>query len=291
MIHLSSVLRALRRVYVELLAAGAVLVTVVAVVTWVGDGGPAWAWAAGAWFAAIGSVAGSKVWVARDLRRADLLWGLVGAGAVLGAAGAGGPGVVAAAVAGLAGQVGFVTWYARQHRPTGPLAVGDRLPDAPLVRLDGTATSLSELAGRPHVIVFHRGSWCPFCVVQVRDLAARYRDLDRRGYQVALISPQPAADTAALAADLDVPMAHYVDRDGAAAQALDLVQSGGLPATYGRGQVGDTVVPTVVITDAEGVVRWLRHSSDHRDRPDAATLLDVIDHGLRSGVDHVERAG
>jgi len=194
------------------------------------------------------------------------------------------PAGIAAAALALAGLGGILLYsyvYSRQHVPTGGIRVDEPLPAFPLQRTDGTATSSTELTDRPHVIMFYRGNWCPFCMVQVRELAEQYRELDRRGVGVALISAQRAKDTVELATKFDIPMQFFIDVDGAAARALDLVQVGGVPAIYSAGTTGDTTVPTVVITDARGTVLWVDSSDNHRIRPEPTAFLEVLN---RAGI-------
>ena len=59
--------------------------------------------------------------------------------------------------------------------------------------------SSKSFLGKPTAFVFIRGNWCPLCVAQVRELAADYQSLAARGIEVALIAPQPLAETRALA--------------------------------------------------------------------------------------------
>jgi len=194
------------------------------------------------------------------------------------------PAGIAAAALALAGLGGILLYsyvYSRQHVPSSRIRVDEPLPAFPLQRTDGTATSSAELTARPHVIMFYRGNWCPFCMVQVRELAEQYRELERRGVGVALISAQRARDTVELAAEFDIPMQFFIDVDGAAARALDLVQVGGVPAIYSAGTNGDTTVPTVVITDARGTVLWVDSSDNHRIRPEPTAFLEVLD---RAGI-------
>jgi len=188
---------------------------------------------------------------------------------------------VALALAGLGGILLYSYVYSRQHVPTGGIRVDAPLPAFPLQRTDGTATSSAELTDRPHVIMFYRGNWCPFCMVQVRELAEQYRELERRGVGVALISAQRAKDTVELATKFDIPMQFFIDVDGAAARALDLVQVGGVPAIYSAGTNGDTTVPTVLITDARGTVLWVDSSDNHRIRPEPTAFFEVLD---RAGI-------
>ncbi len=284
-------LRVLRRIYAE--GVGALTLVVLAVAVWrlLASGGAAWGWvgAAVAWLA-IGGYLG-YILLGRPSDRARHLWPLsvlsavgllvAGVGAASAAAGGGPLGdalaAVGVAVLGLAATLGYQYVYSRQHRSTGVPEVGDRLPDFPLATLTGEPTSSAVLRDRPRVILFYRGTWCPFCMTQVRELAARYRELDRRGVGVALISPQRSDDSAELATRFDVPMDFFVDADGAAARALDLVQAGGVPMIYGAGTDGDTVVPTVLITDARGTVIWRAVADNHRVRPDPEVFLEVLD--------------
>ncbi|MGR0218372.1 peroxiredoxin-like family protein [Agromyces sp. ZXT2-6] len=187
-------------------------------------------------------------------------------------------GVVAAVP--LAAWLGYDLWFTRQHRPAETIAVGEPLPEFPLTTPDGEEVSSEVFTHRPHVILFIRGNWCPFCMAQVRSIAEQYRELERRGVSIVFVSPQSAEDTAELADRFDVPMAFYVDRDGRAAELLDLTQRGGRAlavADRALDDDGDTVVPTAVITDADGRVVWVHHSEDHRVRPEPSTFLEVID--------------
>src|SRR5689334_11589105 len=65
--------------------------------------------------------------------------------------------------------------------PQGAVAEGDRVPDADLVRADGSTTTLADaVGGKPAVLVFYRGAWCPYCNIALqtyqRDLLPALRD-------------------------------------------------------------------------------------------------------------------
>ncbi len=273
-------MRILRRVFVEsavALGAVAIAASVLAVVR---GSSPAWLGAGLAWSPIVGYLI--YLLIAKPSTRTRHLWVLHGIalGGVVIAAFAG-PVPVAIAIPGVAAMLGYVYWYSRQHVPTTSIRTGAGLPEFPLETLDGSAVSSAVFASGSRVIMFYRGNWCPFCMVQVRQLAEQYRELQERGVGVALISPQRAEETAALAARFDIPVDFYVDRNGAAAEILDMVQSGGVPAIYGAGTNGDTVVPTVIITGRDGKVLWVTHSDNHRIRPEPTTFLEVLD---RAGI-------
>lgn len=270
--------RTITRIFVEAILALTMLVAAGAV--WQAALGQAhWLVAALPWLTASALIGGSKVapagwlrrtrsrpWVAYVIAAATTAWAV----AVSPAAGLVGAG-------GLAALAAYVEWYSKQHVPTTSFEVGSPLPEFTLTTPDGRSVSSQEFAHAPHVLVFYRGSWCPFCVAQVSALAEQYRELEQRGVRVALISPQRAGDTEELSRRFDAPMDFYVDVDGAAARALDIVQAGGTPVTYGAGTNGDTVVPTVVITRGDGEVAWVQHARDHRVRPEPSVFLEVID--------------
>jgi hypothetical protein len=47
--------------------------------------------------------------------------------------------------------------------PVGVLPIGSMLPDVELIGPDGEPTLLGEATGgRPAVVVFYRGAWCPY---------------------------------------------------------------------------------------------------------------------------------
>jgi peroxiredoxin len=269
-------IRMIKRFYVEATAVIGLAVIAVSVSSVATGGSLWWLGVVVAWLAPLGYF--GYLLVAKPSTHSRHLWPLY----VWSAFGAlcaivAGPMAAGLALLAVAALLGYAYWYSRQHVPSPVLTVGSTLPEFPLTALDGSVVSSAVLTSKPHVILFYRGNWCPFCMVQVKELAAQYRDLEARGVGVALISPQRSADTAELATRFDIPMEFFVDDGGAAAAMLDLTQAGGTPMIYGAGTNGDTVVPTVVITDSVGKVLWLEHADNHRIRPEPSTFLEVLD--------------
>lgn len=270
-----------RRVYVEVTGVLALASVVVAVAVAVTSASPGWFLAAVPGLVHLGYFALLMARGATRGRVERLAVPLVGLTATAGAVALTGDlraGIVAAVP--LAAWFGYDLWFTRQHRPAASIAVGEPLPEFPLTTPEGDEVSSEVFTHRPHVILFIRGNWCPFCMAQVRSIAEQYRELERRGVSIAFVSPQSAVDTAELARRFEVPMAFYVDRDGRAADLLDLTQRGGRALAVADRTLdddGDTVVPTAVITDGHGRVVWVHHSEDHRVRPEPSTFLEVID--------------
>ena len=124
------------------------------------------------------------------------------------------------------------------------------------------------------MVMFYRGNWCPLCSVQVKELAAAYRGISALGAKVVLVSPQPATDSRAMAERFDAPMTFLVDGGNAAARALGIQHPGGAPV--GVVDDGETVLPTAVILDADGVVRFSDETGNYRFRPHPDLFLTVL---------------
>lgn len=181
------------------------------------------------------------------------------------------------AATGFAALVAYSTWYARLDRWTGKVRVGEVLRDFTVFDESGNAVSSDSFDGAITLLVFYRGNWCPLCTAQIREVAARYRELADMGVRVVLISPQPSAKSAALAQRFDAPMAFFEDRQLAAAKRLGLEHPGGLPlGMEALGYASDTVMPTVIVTDAERIVRYLDETRDYRVRPEPSTFIGLI---------------
>jgi peroxiredoxin len=187
-------------------------------------------------------------------------------------------GVLATAVA-FGGYLAYDFWYSTLDRPDAPdLAVGKSLPEFRLENASGTEVRSTSFRGRPTLLMFYRGNWCPLCMAQIREIAAQYRELVERGVRVAMVSPQPHDNTEKLAKKFDVPFEFLVDVDNRAARALGIEVKGGIPAGMQMfGYDSDTVLPTVIITDAKGTILFSDQTDNYRVRPEPATFLRVLD--------------
>jgi peroxiredoxin len=172
----------------------------------------------------------------------------------------------------------YSVWYSRLGRTvSGTLVVGGPFPDVELQRADGSVFQSASLRGAPALLMFYRGNWCPLCMAQVKEIAARYREISQSGARVALVSPQPHENTIELAKRFDVPFEFLTDRGNRVARRLNIEMKHGLPMGMGLlGYDDDTVFPTVVVLDREGVIRWVDQTDNYRVRPEPETFLPII---------------
>ena len=76
--------------------------------------------------------------------------------------------------------------------PGGVAAPGSSMPDGELLDVQGVPTTLAQVrAGRPAVVVFYRGAWCPYCNLALRTYQAELMPaLAERGVELIAVSPQ-----------------------------------------------------------------------------------------------------
>ncbi|MCH8959481.1 MAG: redoxin domain-containing protein [Proteobacteria bacterium] len=191
--------------------------------------------------------------------------------------------LAAASLAGLclAAYATYQFWYSRLDRSASRIENGQPLPEFSALNLDGKPVYSRDLLGKPALLMFYRGNWCPFCVVQVKELAAAYRELGDRA-RIVLISPQPARKTRELAARFDVPFDFWVDTDNQAATVLGINHDQGLPAgMQALGYDTDTVLPTTIVLAADGSVLDVDETEYYRNRAEPGFLARVLErHGL-----------
>lgn len=185
---------------------------------------------------------------------------------------------LAVAVTGFSSFLIYSFWYSDLGpRRSGVLALGRALPEFAVQNETGAEILSGAWRGRPTILIFFRGNWCPLCMAQIKEVALRYREVEATGARVALISPQSQAHTQKLARKHDVGFEYYVDAEGRAARLLGIDHPGGVPLGMSVfGYDADTVLPTVVVTDRDGIVRWTHETDNYRVRPEPDLFLSVL---------------
>ncbi len=126
--------------------------------------------------------------------------------------------------------------------------------------------------------MFYRGNWCPLCMAQIKEISAQYQELEKRGVEVLLISPQPVGKSASLAKKMKVNFHFLTDEKNAMARELKIDQKFGIPLGFEvLGYASETVLPTIIITDEEGKIIFLDQTDNYRVRPEPETFLKILD--------------
>lgn len=175
--------------------------------------------------------------------------------------------------------------------PTEVATPGTALPDIEMLDVHGAATTLAAArAGRPAVLVFYRGAWCPYCNVALRayqtDLLPT---LAERGIELIAVSPQKPDGS--LAARVENELSHTVlsDPGNRLARALGVVTEHGERAKAAQRGLGidlaevnadgthELPMPTVAIIDEAGVLRWIDVRCDYTTRTEIPEILKGLE--------------
>jgi peroxiredoxin len=186
---------------------------------------------------------------------------------------------------GIGGLLLYIFWYSHLGRTENcALETGKKIPDFELKTSEGTAWSSADLDQHPALILFFRGNWCPLCMAQIKEVAARYQALEKLGVRVFLVSPQPETHTKALAKKFKVNYHFMIDERNQAASILGIDAKHGTPKGMEvLGYDSDTVLPTAILTDQNGFILFTDQTDNYRVRPEPDTFLRVFkEHGLTS---------
>jgi peroxiredoxin len=184
------------------------------------------------------------------------------------------------------------TDLAASGMPAGIAPAGTRIPDADLLDVHGSPTTLyAATGGGAAVLVFYRGVWCPYCNIA---LSAYQRhllpQLTERGIQLVAISPQRPDQSLSMQQKHDLSFTVVSDPGNVIARKLGIVTQPSDEARKAQLQLGldlttvnadGTValpMPTVAVVDAGHTVRWIDVHPDYSTRSEPEQILEAIDH-------------
>lgn len=169
-----------------------------------------------------------------------------------------------------------------------PLMKGAKAPDVKLTSSDGKMTSSlkSILNGKPTVVIFFRGVWCPYCNKHLMELGQIEGDLMKMGYQMVAISPDKPDKTMMTGEKLKTHYRLFSDSKADAIKAfgvgfrvddatfikyrdeykLNLEEWSGMNHHV-------LPVPSVFIIDKKGMIQFSQHNADYKVRMNGAEVL------------------
>jgi peroxiredoxin len=101
--------------------------------------------------------------------------------------------------------------------------VGGEMPPFLLPDHTGHLVSLDELrSSGPVAVMFHRGHWCPYCVLNLHAIAARSTEIGAAGGQVVVVMPERQQFAGDLVAETGGRFPILTDLDNAYALSLNL---------------------------------------------------------------------
>jgi peroxiredoxin len=164
----------------------------------------------------------------------------------------------------------------REERHMAGLGVGQKVTYFELPDQQDYPWSLSgQLEMGPVMLVFYSGDWSPYCNGQLASYARKYEEFESRGAQIAGISVDPPSNNARMVGKLLLPFPLLSDPEGELARLCGLWNA----------EEG-VALPSVVVIDQSGEVRYLYSGTDVADRPRDEEVLAALD-GLASGIERL----
>ena len=170
------------------------------------------------------------------------------------------------------------------------LKIGEKALNFKLPNPQGKLISLSSLLEKgPVIVTFYRGSWCPYCNLQLRALQAKLADIHKLGASLVAISPEVPDESLTeneinkmeftVLSDQDAKVASQygvawevpeflldhmrVDRQ------LDLKK-------INNGNASVLPIPATFILNTDGIVKWSYVNVDYRTRSEPDEIVEVL---------------
>ncbi|MFI9389049.1 peroxiredoxin-like family protein [Kutzneria sp. NPDC052558] len=168
---------------------------------------------------------------------------------------------------------------------------GSAMPDGDLLDAHGTPTTLTAAtAGKPAVVVFYRGGWCPYCNLALRAYQQELVPaLESRGAALVAVSPQKPDGSLSAQEANELNYAVLSDPGNQIAGQLGILTAPsdgaresqlamGLDLTAVNADGTTTLpMPTTVVLDAEGVIRWIDVHPNYTTRSEVSDILAALD--------------
>jgi peroxiredoxin len=169
--------------------------------------------------------------------------------------------------------------------------VGTALPSADLLDANGAATTLADaLGGRPSVLVFYRGAWCPYCNLALRTYQEQLVPaLAEQGVGFLAISPQKPDGSLSMAETNELTFTVLSDAGNTVASALGILSAEreasardaalalGVDVAATNGDGTDRVpMPTTIVVDAQARISWIDVHPDYTERTEPEAILAAV---------------
>ncbi len=169
------------------------------------------------------------------------------------------------------------------------LPLGKPIPNVSLTDALGNTAGLKSLqGGKPTVIIFYRGGWCPYCNLELREWQRLLPELQSAGGQLIAISPQLPDNSLNTSQKNELAYPVLSDSSLAAANAfgiafelppelIELYSKVGndLPTLNGNGQ-WVLPIPATFAFDSKGNLVFRHVESDYRQRAEPAQVIELL---------------
>jgi peroxiredoxin len=174
--------------------------------------------------------------------------------------------------------------------PSGVAAPGTAMPDGALLNVRGEDTTLAQARqGRPAVVIFYRGAWCPYCNLALNTYQQQLvPELAGRGIELVAVSPQQPDGSLTAQQTNELTFTVLSDPGNQIAGKLGILTAPSDGARQTQAKLGLDVaavnadgtatlpMPTTVLVDAEGTIQWIDVHPNYTTRSEPDEILAAI---------------
>jgi len=171
------------------------------------------------------------------------------------------------------------------------LALEQIAPSFELPNQHGQSVQLTELLAKgPVVVTFYRGSWCPYCNLQLKALQARLPEIHALGAQLVAISPQVPDGSMSEneISNMDFVVLSDQNVDVAASYGVAWkvptfllehmrVDRGLDLESLNNGNGSILPIPATFVLNSEGKVTWRYVDVDYRTRSEPEDIINALE--------------
>lgn len=169
------------------------------------------------------------------------------------------------------------------------IGTGERFPDFSLPNTNDETIVLRELLKNGKVIVaFFRGSWCPYCNLELKALQGNLRQITDRNATLVAISPQTTYYSEELRNNHHLDFELLTDKDNALAKQLGIsfgLQDFVIPtygslgidlSEYNANDNNELPIPAVFVIDTDGNIIYRFVDTNYMNRIDIQELIEQV---------------
>ncbi len=179
--------------------------------------------------------------------------------------------------------------YAPSAEEVRPLLVGTSAPETSLQQLDGKSKKLKDiLDGKPTIVIFYRGGWCPYCNLHLGELQSIEDQIKKLGVQIIAISPDKASELKKSTEKNKLKYQLYSDSKMSAAKAFGIAfkvdeatvkkyKTFKIDLAAASGESHHLLpVPSVFAISKKGIIEYTYVNPTYQSRISANVLMAVV---------------
>jgi peroxiredoxin len=193
-----------------------------------------------------------------------------------------GTGIFGSVLAGLgilvgAGFLALGIFLSALSKQTPAVTVGAPLLSFTALDEHGERFDIASLLGAPILLKFFRGHWCPYCMAELRRWSELKVELESRGVQLVAICVDTPEQIREAKHKHGLEAVMLSDTDLAVTRLFNLENTTPLLKPSG---VRRLPIPTTILVDSDGIVRWIDQADDYRVRSQPDRVLRALREGL-----------